>query len=190
MSWFEKELLSSGPVPLAPTVVVPFTCTDLLAVVEVSLSVLRASLGFSTTLGSLWKGHGTHESHITAIPVDQEEAAGLYLLGQVGGGRSSFMGHRQCAGDWPWGLSGGCCGKSARACVCAEALKIIEVRVYSQVEKHGSHLSSTTHQQGYQPNWLRQLPTLIPVAPGRCCCAGWAVRKGNRDQSALPATYS
>lgn len=39
---------------------VPFTCTDLLAVVEVSLSVLRASLGFSTTLGSSgrWAGEG------------------------------------------------------------------------------------------------------------------------------------
>lgn len=61
----------------------------------------------------------------------KEEAAGWYLLGQVGWGRSAFVGHRQGAGDRPWGFSGGHCGKRACACICTEALKTIGIKEFT-----------------------------------------------------------
>lgn len=64
-----------------------------------------------------------------------------YLLGQADRGRGALMGRGQGAEGWPRGFSGGRCGKSAHAHICAEALKTIGVTVYSLGEKCELHLS-------------------------------------------------
>lgn len=70
-----------------------------------------------------------------AIPGGGEEAASQYLLGQAGRGRGTLVGRGQGAGGWPRGLSGGRCGKSAHACVRAEALKTRGSTVHRQVKR-------------------------------------------------------
>lgn len=75
-----------------------------------------------------------------------------HLLGQADRGRGTLVGRGQCAGGWPRGLSGGCCGQSAHACVRAEALKPGESQFTGgQRGMRRMCHSDLTGQQGYRP---------------------------------------
>lgn len=127
-----------------------------------------------------------------AIPGGGEEAASQYLLGQAGRGRGTLVGRGQGAGGWPRGLSGGRCGKSAHACVRAEALKTRGSTVHRQVKRRKCR-SDLMGQPGYR--LIEPMAAAVLLGHGGRCGTGRPLEHeppaaGDSAQACPPANLS